>query len=149
MNRGLTVSVQRSRSAGVAPGKADLARWARAAWRRAGAAEVSLRLVGESESGRLNRQYRHKNGPTNVLSFPLGVPEEYGGLVLGDLVICAPVVRAEAHAQGKLPKAHWAHMVVHGMLHLQGHDHEEAAQAEAMEELERDILAELGYADPY
>lgn len=145
----LTVSVQRGSGAGAAPEKAELVRWARAAWRRSAAAEVAIRLVGESESRQLNSHYRHNNRPTNVLSFPLDVPAEHGGAILGDLAICAPVVRSEAETQGKPVQAHWAHMVVHGMLHLQGYDHERPDEAETMEQLEREILAGLGYADPY
>jgi len=118
---------------------------------------VGIRIVDEQESAALNEKYRDKPGATNVLSFPFESPflpddtyedddlEEF----LGDLVICAPVVEAEAEQQGKSLEAHWAHMVVHGVLHLQGYDHEESAHAEQMEEMERQILAGLGYSDPY
>ena len=119
---------------------------------------VGIRIVDIDESAELNEQYRHKHGPTNVLSFPYESPhlpdeveededtfEEY----MGDLVICAPVVEAEAGQQGKTLLAHWAHMVVHGMLHLQGYDHVDPDEAEQMESLERTILAGLGFPDPY
>ena len=97
----------------------------------------------------LNRDYRGKDCPTNVLSFPMELPEEFNMPMLGDLVICAPVVAREAEEQGKSPESHWAHMVVHGVLHLQGYDHQNSAEAEEMESLERRILAGLGYPDPY
>lgn len=123
-------------------------RWADAAAERADA-EVSIRIVDEAESAELNRTYRHKSGPTNVLSFPFEVPEGIPNRLLGDLVICAGVVAREALEQGKRPEAHWAHMVVHGMLHLQGRDHVEDREAEAMEAEEAAILARLGFEDPY
>jgi len=119
---------------------------------------VGIRIVDEQESAELNQQYRHKQGPTNVLSFPFESPflpdesdEDDDPLdeFLGDLVICAPVVETEASQQGKSLEAHWAHMVVHGVLHLQGYDHLETAQAEQMEDIERHILAGLGFPDPY
>ncbi len=113
---------------------------------------ATLRLVGEHESAALNGSYRHMAGPTNVLAFS-GVPEDAlpPGLPreLGDLVVCLPVVEREASQQGKPLLAHLAHMVVHGTLHLLGHDHEEARAAAVMERLEVRILGLLGYADPY
>jgi probable rRNA maturation factor len=112
--------------------------------------ELVIRLVDEAESAELNETFRGKAGPTNVLSFPFDMPPEVEGLqLLGDLVICAPVVRREALEQGKVELAHWAHMVVHGTLHLQGYDHQDEAGAAEMEGLERQILARLGYPDPY
>ena len=101
-------------------------------------AEVTVRIVDEAESNELNLTYRGKDKPTNVLSFPFG-----------DLVICRQVVEREAKEQGKPLMAHWAHMVVHGSLHLLGYDHIEDEEAEEMEALERDIMQELGFADPY
>ena len=112
-------------------------------------AEVLVRVVDEDESASLNKAYRHKTGATNVLSFPFEVPEGVPNDQLGDIVICAAVVCREAAEQGKSLKAHWAHMVVHGMLHLQGYDHVVAADAEIMENKECCILHGLGYADPY
>ena len=120
---------------------------------RPGPAQVSVRLVDESESAGLNQRYRQRQGPTNVLSFPFEIPPgaQDAGLeaMLGDLVICAPVVIREADAQGKPVGAHWAHMAVHGTLHLLGHDHIEPEQAREMETLETKVLAAMGYADPY
>ncbi len=112
-------------------------------------AEVSLRIVDEAEMTTLNHRYRGKQGPTNVLSFPFdpppGVPTDF----LGDIVICSSVVAKEAREQGKSLSAHWAHMVVHGLLHLQGYDHIDPKDALAMEQLEMKILARLGYDNPY
>ncbi|BAZ93384.1 endoribonuclease YbeY [Thiohalobacter thiocyanaticus] len=147
----LVLDLQIETGAGDVPSAADFQRWAEAAWRGDGGAELTLRLVDEAESGELNQAYRGKEGPTNVLSFPVDAAE-LPGLelpLLGDLVICAPVVAREAAGQGKTAEAHWAHMVVHGMLHLQGYNHLEAAEAEVMERLETDILRRLGYPDPY
>ncbi|MFB3059534.1 MAG: rRNA maturation RNase YbeY [Gammaproteobacteria bacterium] len=110
--------------------------------------EQTIRLVGEAESRALNSQYRAKNAPTNVLSFT--VENDYLDYeCLGDLVICAPIVEQEAQQQGKPLPAHWAHMVIHGMLHLQGYDHQNAAEANEMEALEAKILSTLGYTNPY
>ena len=126
------------------PARATLARWIRLALE--GDAEITLRFVGSAEGRRLNRDYRGKDYATNVLSFPY----EAGERICGDLVLCVPVVNSEAAEQGKLPEAHYAHMVVHGMLHLQGYDHETGRKdAQRMEALEREILDDLGYPDPY
>lgn len=111
--------------------------------------EVVVRIVDEAESQALNRDYRGQDRPTNVLSFPFEGPEHLPCESLGDLVICAPVVEREAVEQGKPLQAHWAHMIIHGLLHLRGYDHLEDAEAEEMEDLERQILADLGFADPY
>ncbi|MDX1335018.1 MAG: rRNA maturation RNase YbeY [Gammaproteobacteria bacterium] len=123
--------------------------WAAAALQPESIPELSIRVVAEDEGRELNLAYREKDYATNVLSFPFeapaGLPIEY----LGDLVICAPVVVREAEEQGKPPESHWAHMVVHGVLHLQGYDHIEKAEAEQMETLEKHIMAQLGYANPY
>ena len=118
-----------------------------------GGGELTIRVVGEAESAELNERYRHKRGPTNVLAFPSeplpaeGAEDEL--LPLGDLVICAPVVAREAAEQGKTLEAHWAHIVIHGALHLVGYDHETDAEAGEMEGRERELLAALGIADPY
>jgi len=146
----ITLDVQRASSHTSLPGDADLARWAAAAvgeHRRE--AEISLRIVDEDESQALNHQYRGKDKPTNVLSFPADIPPELGLPLLGDLVICAQVVAREAEQQHKALSAHWAHMVVHGTLHLLGYDHIEDDEAEIMENLETRILAGLGFDDPY
>ncbi|MBL8250727.1 MAG: rRNA maturation RNase YbeY [Candidatus Competibacter sp.] len=133
------------------PSEADLRRWAEAALAGANyrkAAELTVRIVNEAESTALNESYRRKQGPTNVLSFPFEAPAEVESALLGDIVICAPVVLREAVQQGKALAAHWAHLVAHGVLHLLGYDHDEE-QADAMEALEIQILAGLGYPDPY
>lgn len=111
-------------------------------------AELTVRIVDEAESAVLNSTYRHKPGATNVLSFPFHAPAEVASNLLGDVVICAPVVLREAASQGKSAAAHWAHLVAHGVLHLLGYDHDQAQAAE-MEALETRILATLGYPDPY
>jgi len=134
-----------------APRKHRIRRWARAALQR-GIAEVTVRLVGEEEGRMLNREYRGKDQATNVLTFSYEAEHgvlSSGDVLWGDLVLCVPVVTREALEQKKSPDAHFAHLVVHGMLHLQGFDHESAEDAEVMEGLERDILSSLGYADPY
>lgn len=138
------------------PGEADFRRWAEAALRDAGieqAVEITVRLVDAEESRQLNHEYRDKDRPTNVLSFPSDLPdflrEQLEVLPLGDLVICAPVVATEAAEQGKVERDHWAHLTVHGVLHLLGFDHIEDDEAEAMESREVAILAGLGIADPY
>ena len=111
--------------------------------------EISVRLVNEAEMTRLNETYRGKQGATNVLSFPCDLPEEIDLPLLGDIVICAPVVIAEAAGQGKTASAHWAHMTVHGTLHLLGYDHIEDEDAVVMETLESAILQGLDYPCPY
>lgn len=132
------------------PTRKQLQRWVAAALNgQRDAAEVSIRIVGEAEGAELNRTWRHKDYATNVLSFPAELPPGIRSPLLGDLVICAPVVIREAAEQGKSPEAHWAHLVVHGTLHLLGYDHETEAEAEAMEALETRMLAGLGYPDPY
>lgn len=144
------IDVQRATSHTDLPSDDDLTRWAAAAVGNCRPeAEIALRIVDEDESQALNSQYRGKDKPTNVLSFPADIPEELGLPLLGDLVICAPVVAVEAEQQRKAPTAHWAHMVVHGTLHLLGYDHIEDDEAEIMENLETRILAQLGFSDPY
>jgi probable rRNA maturation factor len=132
------------------PPRASIVRWVRAALgpRRA-MTELAVRVVGKAESQRLNHRYRRRNRPTNVLSFPATVRQAEGWRQLGDLVVCAPVVAAEARELHKSRAAHWAHMIVHGSLHLLGHDHEQRAAAEKMERRERRVLAALGFDDPY
>ena len=125
------------------PLRADFARWVRAAL--TGGGQVAIRLVDEQEGRTLNSEYRGKDYATNVLSFPYDTEP----LLMGDLVICSTVVAREAAEQGKPLTAHYAHLTVHGMLHLQGWDHENEGDAQAMEDEERKILAALGYPDPY
>lgn len=126
-------------------------RWCQAALQRQHQhAQVSLLVVDEAEGRQLNHDYRGKDYATNVLSFALNEGDTVAGMPLfGDLVFCAPVVAREASEQGKTLEAHYAHLTVHGMLHLQGFDHEQDDEAEVMEALETVILAKLGYADPY
>jgi probable rRNA maturation factor len=131
------------------PPAATLRTWARQTLRRfRKRAEVTIRVVGEPEGTELNERWRRKNGPTNVLSFPAGAMDTAPHL-LGDIVICAPVVQREAAAQRKTAAAHWAHMVVHGILHLLGYDHHKRRDSATMEALEIRILRELGYPNPY
>lgn len=162
------------------PPRVQLQRWAEAAWQGDAHSdvEVALRIVSAEESRQLNRDYRGKDKPTNVLSFPMQMdewhlpadltpddisPVEPGDdtysdapsvpdvqwQMLGDLAICAQVVAEEAQQQHKSLQAHWAHMLVHGMLHLQGYDHIEADDAQRMEQLEIQIMQQLGFSDPY
>jgi probable rRNA maturation factor len=146
----LVVEVQYAVKAPSLPSRAQLSDWARAAWRDAARdAQLLIRIAGESESRRLNHRYRGRDHPTNVLSFPFDPLPELDLDHAGDLVICAAVVEREAVEQGKPPVAHWAHMVVHGVLHLQGYDHATDRQAEEMESLETMILDRLGYPPPY
>jgi len=136
------VIIQRASRAAHIPSDALLRKWARAALSRE--ARVTLRYVAEAEGRRLNREFRGKDYATNVLTFIYGKkPLE------GDVVVCAPVVAREAKAQGKAVAAHHAHLLVHGLLHLQGFDHERRGEAEVMENRERRILAKLGFKDPY
>jgi probable rRNA maturation factor len=143
------------------PGSRLLAKWAEAALppqpaRRAHARSpvpkrtvLSVRIVGKARSRSLNSQYRHKDRPTNVLSFAGAGSVPDGRQHLGELVICAPVVAMEARAQGKSLQAHWAHLTIHGVLHLLGFDHEHAREAAKMESREIQILDRLGISDPY
>jgi probable rRNA maturation factor len=146
----LQLTVQRATRVRGLPGTASIADWVRAALAGSGrgTAEVTVRLVGEAESADLNKRYRGKRGPTNVLSFTYDLPPGKAGLA-GDLVVCAPVVQREAAQQDKRPRAHWAHMLVHGILHLRGYDHVHHADAQIMEALEVRILKRLGFPDPY
>ncbi|OYD55023.1 rRNA maturation RNase YbeY [Thauera propionica] len=150
----LTLAVQKavdSVDKASAPKKHQIRRWAQAALQRD--AEVAVRLVGEAEGRELNREFRGKDYATNVLTFAYGEGEDLPGAadrpLAGDLVLCVPVVLREAAEQGKTLEAHFAHLVVHGMLHLQGYDHENEIDAQEMEKLETEILRGLGYADPY
>ena len=139
----LSLSVQRAMRATDAPSRIQILQFARAALERD--AEITLRIVNAIEGCQLNRDFRQKDYPTNVLSFVY----ETTPVVLGDLVLCAPVITAEALAQAKTPLAHYAHLIVHGMLHLQGYDHENDDDAERMEAQEIKIVTGLGFANPY
>ncbi|MGO1503051.1 MAG: rRNA maturation RNase YbeY [Marinobacter sp.] len=145
----LTVDLQNVFNGLGVPAESLFQAWAQAAWLGQDPSEVTIRIVGTDESQALNHQYRGKDKPTNVLSFPFEAPVGITVALAGDLVICAPVVENEALAQLKEPATHWAHMVVHGMLHLQGYDHIDDEDAEAMEALEIRLLAQLGFGNPY
>ncbi len=131
------------------PKPEQLTTWAEACGNVAPDTEVVLRIVDASESAELNQTWRHKDGPTNVLSFPFTVPAGVPVNILGDIVLCAERVEQEARDQGKSLEAHWAHLVIHGMLHLQGYDHVDEAEALAMEQREIAILDTLGFSNPY
>ncbi|QKJ86373.1 rRNA maturation RNase YbeY [Paramixta manurensis] len=139
-----------SESAAGLPAEADFQRWLEAVLPKFQAeSEVTIRIVDEAESHHLNLTYRGKDKPTNVLSFPFEAPPGIELPLLGDLVICRQVVEQEAQQQEKQPDAHWAHMVIHGSLHLLGYDHIDDDEAEEMEALETEIMLALGYSDPY
>jgi probable rRNA maturation factor len=154
MHATLQVEVLR-RGRGRCPSAAEIGVWASAALgRRARGRELAVRIVGAGESRRLNARYRGRDRPTNVLSFgvdPAAWPAGAASTVppLGDLVICSPVVRDEARRQRKTLRAHWAHLVVHGALHLAGYDHERPEEAQRMERREIAVLKRLGFANPY
>lgn len=132
------------------PAPASFKRWAEAACQgRIKRADIAIRVVDEKEGRALNKHYRGKDYATNVLSFPAELPEGVTLPVLGDLVICAPVVAKEAVDQGKPLAAHYAHLTIHGVLHLLGLDHDNDTEALVMEAIEREILADMGHPDPY
>ena len=144
----LDLQVATESEAGL-PSEVDFETWAQAALPNEGEFEITIRLVDEAESHELIHEYRGKDKPTNVLSFPFEVPEGIELPLLGDLVICRQVVEQEAEEQQKPLLHHWAHMVVHGVLHLRGYDHINEDEAEEMEALETQILASLSIPDPY
>ena len=135
------------------PSHEDFQRWTEAALSALdvdeGRLELSIRLIDEAESAHLNERFRYQKGPANVLSFPFSANGEAPVELLGDLAICAPLVSREAAAQNKPVQAHWAHLTVHGVLHLHGYQHEDEKSAAAMENLEIHVLRALGYEDPY
>ncbi len=146
----LELDLQQATDAAELPTESQFQAWANlalAAYRDQ--AELTIRLVDSEESRQLNHQYRGKDKATNVLSFPFHCPPGLELPLLGDLVICAEVVATEAKAQGKTAEAHWAHMVIHGCLHLLGFDHIKEDEAKQMEQLEIDLLAKLGFNNPY
>lgn len=153
---GSAVEIQVAGDADEVPEPPDLRAWAEAALAAVERRDVviTVRVVGADEARALNHDFRGRDHATNVLSFPFPeVPPEamaeLGAPYLGDVAVCAPVVAREAGEQGKARHAHWAHIVVHGVLHLAGHDHHETGQAARMEALERRVLAGLGFPDPY
>jgi probable rRNA maturation factor len=148
------IDVQILSNCSVLPDNDVLIKWVDLATAQRRLAELVIRLVDEEESAELNETYRQKKGPTNVLSFPFEMPEELpsdaiSDDILGDLVICAPVVAKEAKEQGKSVLSHWAHMVIHGCLHLQGYDHVNEDDALVMEAIEIDLLSSIGINNPY
>jgi len=152
--RALVVTVQNVVGPARVPEPKQVRMWARTALADGVRGELTVRIVDENESAALNSRYRGKKGPTNVLSFSaMGAEPSPAAtdelLPFGDVVICAEVVEREAREQGKPLAAHWAHMVVHGALHLQGYDHEKTREATVMEERERVLLSKLGFPDPY
>ncbi len=150
VDKALSLDVQVACEDAGLPSPADFRCWAKAALasaRVAGAVEIVLRIVDEAEGAELNQRYRKKPGPTNVLAFPYAVAADHD--LHGDLVMCATVVQREAREQGKQAEAHWAHMCVHGILHLRGYDHATQDEADVMEGLETSILVGLGFPRPY
>lgn len=145
----LALSVQYAVARKGLPAKSSIHRWARVALKSRRPVALGVRIVGEKESAALNSRFRRKKSPTNVLAFPYEAPPWLASNMLGDLVICAPVVRREASRQNKAVQAHWAHMVVHGILHLRGFDHRRPRAAAVMEKMEIRLLKELGFASPY
>lgn len=145
----IELDLQRAGDVDNAPSDEQFRAWVGAALRSRGDAELTIRLVGREESRNLNRTYRDKDRETNVLSFPAELPPGIDIPLLGDIVICAPLVEQEALEQAKSSEDHWAHLVLHGVLHLLGYDHVDESDAEEMEALETSLLAGLGIADPY
>lgn len=146
----ISIDIQMACSSEEAPDEDSMQRWVDAALRNErDTAELSVRIVDEQESAMLNQQYRGKTGPTNVLSFPFDAVTPEPLPILGDLVICAPVVIREAQQQNKTSEAHWAHMTVHGVLHLLGYDHVGETDADVMETLETNIMRALDFPAPY
>ncbi|WP_342220581.1 rRNA maturation RNase YbeY [Rickettsiella endosymbiont of Miltochrista miniata] len=146
----IKITIQSLASNTFIPSRYFLQRWVnKALVKHVGSNEVNIRLVSKKESAKLNSTYRHKNGPTNILSFPFEPPPEVSSPLLGDLVICAALVNQQAKQQTKTRLAHWAHLVIHGCLHLVGYDHIHDKDAIKMETLEIQLLKDLGYENPY
>lgn len=150
----LQTVVQRACRCPAAPDDESITRWSGAAFEAAGAArsadpELTIRIVDEDEAAALNRTYRGKDYVPNVLAFPMSYGGSFDTSLLGDVVICAAAVEREAREQNKPLAAHWAHLVIHGVLHCCGHEHDTGAGARRMESLEKGILADFGFPDPY
>ena len=144
------VEVQGACAAPGIPSPAKIVEWAEAALAgRAEGAQMTVRVVDEAEGAALNERYRRRGGATNVLAFAFDAPEVPSLRILGDVVVCAAVAAREARAHAKRLDAHWAHLVIHGTLHLLGFDHDKPGSAQEMEVIEREILERLGYPDPY
>jgi len=144
----MELTIQDVSECGDVPGEDEIERWLLAALENKDI-KLTVRLVAEEEMSELNRKYRHKQGPTNVLSFPFEDPPGVSSGILGDIVICAPMVKREAAEQNKTAVSHWAHMVIHGAMHLQGYDHQNAKDASVMEQRETRAMTELGFPAPY
>jgi probable rRNA maturation factor len=146
----IELELQIASSIKTLPHPAQFREWiSMALWQRVDTAEITIRIVDEEESKQLNEQYRHKEGPTNVLSFAYDPMPGIVSRFLGDIIICAPIVEKESYEYNKPLLAYWAHMVIHGALHLLGYDHTEAADAREMQGSETDLLVRLGYPPPY
>lgn len=149
-----SITIQLIADKNLAPKRSLLRKWANQALdKKMPSSEMTIRIVDTEEMSALNSTYRQKNGPTNVLSFPFILPEEIAAEIdipiLGDIVVCAEVVNREAQEQHKTSESHWAHMIIHGVFHLLGYDHENDKDAEVMESLEIETMKSLGYANPY
>lgn len=144
----LTLELQIASSEQEVPGQTEFQHWLDTCFPEL-EGSVLVRVVDVEESAELNQHYRQKPGPTNVLSFPFDLPDAIENDHLGDLVLCAPVIRTEANEQGKIQQSHWSHMLIHGVLHLLGYDHLNDSEAEAMEAMEIDLLSRLAIANPY
>lgn len=149
----IELELQNASGGRAVPSRRQFAAWAAAALEGQGAVSLAVRLVGVEEMRDLNARYRGRDTATNVLSFPVDIPKAAAAGLdhrpLGDVVICAPVVESEAQEQGKEPAAHWAHLAIHGILHLLGHDHQREQEARAMESIEIRCLASFGFPNPY
>jgi probable rRNA maturation factor len=145
----IELQVQNASSITDMPAEDDFRSWAVAALQNHGDAVLTIRLVDNDESRDLNARFRQQDKPTNVLSFPADLPAEIDLPLLGDIVICAPLVEKEAAEQGKSRRSHWAHLCIHGIFHLLGYDHRDDHEAQEMEALESQVMTALGFPDPY
>jgi len=148
----INITIQNNSTALTIPSEPDLEGYTMAALSgRIDNTEMTIRIVDEEESAELNKNYRNKSGPTNVLAFPAELPKAIRDEIniLGDIVVCAPIVEKEAIEQEKAFGAHWAHLIIHGTLHLLSYHHQDEESAQEMEKIEVDILAELGFPNPY
>ena len=145
----LTLDIDRQYSQNDMPSNDELEQWAAMAYLGNSPAEAALVIVDEAAMQTLNRDYRQADKTTNVLSFAANLGELDGVTHLGDIIVCAPVISAEAQQQSKSIAAHWAHMLIHGMLHLQNYDHDNDDDAKVMENIEIELLAKIGISNPY
>lgn len=145
----IKITLQTIASNTYIPSRYFLQRWVNKALSKQVSNQINIRLVSKKESAELNSRYRHKKGPTNILSFPFEPPPGISSAFLGDLVVCAALVNQQAKQQAKTRLAHWAHLIIHGCLHLIGYDHIHEKDANKMEALEIQLLKELGYENPY